>query len=68
MKDDLKNHSKDQCFPFGSMVEYHPFSAKCQSRLHQFGKKALPGMFLGYQLLVGEIWKGDIFVADIGEL
>ena len=23
--------------PFGAMVEYHPISAKDQSRLHQFG-------------------------------
>ena len=27
--------------PFGAMVEYHPISAKDQSRLHQFGKKVL---------------------------
>ena len=32
--------------PFGSMVEYHPISAKDLSRLHQFGKKVLPGIFL----------------------
>ena len=36
--------------PFGWMIEYHPISAKEQSRLHQFGKKALPGIFLGYVL------------------
>ena len=24
--------------PFGSLVEYHPISAKDQSRIHQFGK------------------------------
>ena len=34
--------------PLGAMVEYHPFSAKDQSRLHQFGAKVLPGIFLGY--------------------
>ena len=34
--------------PFGAMVEYHPNSAKDQSRLHQFGAKVLPGVFLGY--------------------
>ena len=26
--------------PFGAMVEYHPFSAKDQSRLHQFAQKS----------------------------
>ena len=24
--------------PFGSLVEYHPITAKDQSRIHQFGK------------------------------
>ena len=37
----------DRSFPFGSLVEYHPISAKDQSRIHQFGKKVLPGLFLG---------------------
>ena len=36
--------------PFGAMVEYHPISAKDQSRLHQFGSKVLPGAFHGYAL------------------
>ena len=39
-----------------------------QSRIHQFGKKVLPGLFLGYALYAGGIWKGDIMVADIEEL
>ena len=38
------------------------------SRLHQFGPKVLPGLFLGYVLYVGRIWKGDIMVAEIEEL
>ena len=54
--------------PFGAMFEYHPISAKDQSRLHQFGPKVLPGMVLGYVLYAGGIWNGDIFVADIEEL
>ena len=36
--------------PFGAMVEYHPISAKDQSRLHQFGSKVLPGILLGFVL------------------
>ena len=52
----------------GSMIEYHPMSAKDLSRLHQFGKKVLPGIFLGYVLHSVRIWKGDISVADIEEL
>ena len=34
--------------PFGSLVEYHPITAKDQSQIHQFGKKVLPGLFFGY--------------------
>ena len=45
---------KGPIIPFGSLVEYHPISAKDQSRIHQFGKKVLPGLFLGYALYVGE--------------
>ena len=36
--------------PFGAVVEYHLISAKELSRLHQFGAKVLPGVFLGYVL------------------
>ena len=39
--------------PFGAMVEYHTISAKDLSRLHQFGPKVLPGVFLGYVLHAG---------------
>ena len=55
-------------FPFGAMVEYHPISAEDLSRLHHFGPKVLPSMFLGYALHAGRIWKGDILVGDIEEL
>ena len=54
--------------PFGAMVKYHSISAKGQSRLHQFGAKVLPGIFLGCASHAGGIWKGDIVVADIEEL
>ena len=50
--------------PFGSLVEYHPFTAKDQSRIHQFG----PGLFLGYALYAGGISKGDVLIADLEEL
>ena len=54
--------------PFGSMIEYHPVSAKDQSRFHQFGKKVLLGIFLRYAFYAGGIWNGDIVGADIEEL
>ena len=51
-----------------SLVEYHPITAKDQSRIHQFGKKVLPGLFLGYAQYAGGIWKGDVLIADLEEL
>ena len=67
MKDDLEPF-KGPVIPFGSLVECYPCSAKDQSRIHQFGKKTLPGLFLGYALYAERIWKGDMMVADIEEL
>ena len=54
--------------PFGSLVEYHPITAKDQSRIHKFGKKVLFGMFFGYALYAGEIWKGEALIADLVDL
>ena len=59
---------KGQIIPFGSLVEYYPISAKDQSRIHKFRKKVLPGLFHGYALYAGGIWKGYILVADIEKL
>ena len=44
---------KGPIIPLGSLVLYYPISAKDQSRIHQFGKKVLPGLFLGYALYAG---------------
>ena len=54
--------------PFGSLVEYHSCNCEGQSRIHQFGKKVLPGLFIGYALYAGGIWKGGILIADLEEL
>ena len=59
---------KGPIIPFGSLVEYLPFTAKDQSRFHQFGKKVLPGLFLGYALYAGGIWKGDVMIANDGRI
>ena len=56
---------KGPIIPFGSLVEYHPKTAKDQYRIHKFGKKVLPGLFLGYALYAGRIWKGDVLIADL---
>ena len=59
---------KGPIIPFGSLIECYLLSAKDQSRIHQFGKKVLPGLFQGYALYAGGIWKGDVLVSDIEEL
>ena len=59
---------KGPIIPFGSLVDSYLISAKDQSRIHQFGKKVLPGLFLGYALYAGRIWKGDVLIADLEEL
>ena len=41
--------------PFGAMVEYHPIFAKDISRLHQYGPKVLPDIFLSYVLYAERI-------------
>ena len=68
MKDVLGNHLKGPIIPFGSLVEYYLISAKDQSRIHQFGEKDLPGLFFGYALYAGGIWKGDVLIADLEDL
>ena len=42
---------------FGSLVEYHPITAKDQSRIRPFRKKILPELFLGCALYAGEFVK-----------
>ena len=40
---------KGPIIPFGSLVEYHPITAKDQSRIHQLGKKVLQSFILKTQ-------------------
>ena len=64
-KDVLENLSKDQSSRLVHWLSISLISAKDQLRIHQFGKKVLLGLFLGYALYAGRIWKGDIMVADV---
>ena len=68
MKDVLGNHLKDLLFHLVHWLSITQKTAKDQSRIHQFGKKVLPGLFLGYALYAGGIWKGDVLIADLEEL
>ena len=64
-KDDLENHFYGPIIPFVAMVEYHASSPKDRQRIHQFGKRVLPGIFLVYELIAGGILKGDILIDDL---
>ena len=64
----MGNHLKERSFHLVHWLSITLFLRKDQSRIHQFGKKVLPGLFLGYALYARRIWKGDILVADIEEL
>ena len=57
---------KGPIIPFGSLVEYHPITAKDQSRIHQFGMKVLPGWFLGYALYAGEFGRVTYWLQTLG--
>ena len=57
MKDVLGNHSKDRLFHLVHWLSITLYLQKDQSRIHQFGKKVLPGLFLGYALYAGEFGK-----------
>ena len=54
--------------PCGALVEYLPNSERDKARIHQVGKKVLPGISLEFALIAGGIWKGDILIVDIEEL
>ena len=66
---DLENHSFNK-WAHNSLrlFEYHPLSAQDQSRLLQFRKQFLPGIFLRDALHARGVWKGDILVADVDVL
>ena len=54
--------------PFGSLVEYHPITAKNQSRIHQFGRKFCLDCSSDALFTRGGTWKGDVLIADLKEL
>ena len=68
VKDVFGQPFKGPIIPFGSLVEYYPFTAKDQSRIHQFGKKVLPGLSSDTLFTRVGIWKGDVLIADLEEL
>ena len=68
-KGDLVNHLKGPSFRLVHWLNIIPCRLKTnQSRILQFGKKVLPGIFLGYGLCAGESGRGYILVVDLQEL
>ena len=53
----LGNHLMDRSFRLVHWLSITPF-LKDQSRIHQFGKKVLPGLFLGFALYAGRNLEG----------
>ena len=61
---------KGPIIPFGSLVEYHPVTVKDQSRIHQFGKKVLPGIVPRIRSVRGgtlEGWRTDRRLWGVGD-
>ena len=56
------NLSKDQSFRLVHWLSITLFLRKTSQ------ESILPGLFLGYALFAGRIWKGDVLVADLEEL
>ena len=50
--------SKGPIIPFGSLVEYHPITAKDQSRIHLFGKKVFTWIVPRIRFVRGENLEG----------
>ena len=68
-RDVLGNHLKDRSFRLVHWLSVTLFLRKTsQESINMEKKKVLPGLFLGYALYPGGLWKGDILVADIQEL
>ena len=61
-------HFNGPVIPFWSNGRILSISDKDLSRMHQFGPKVLPCIFPWMCVARGEIWKGDIMVANIEEV
>ena len=60
MKDILGSHLKDLLFLLVHLLSIALFLRKASPESINLEKKVLPGLFLGYALYAGGIWKGDV--------
>ena len=66
-RDVLGNHLKDRLFHLVHWLSITlPLRKTSQESINL--ERVLPGLFLGYALYAGGIWKGDVLVADLEEL
>ena len=68
VKDVLGSHLKDLLFLLVQWLSITLSLRKTSQESINFGKKVLPGLFLGYALYAGGLWKGDVLIADLEEL
>ena len=54
--------------PLGAEVKYMPIGKKDTARLHKFGNKRLPAVFIGYGQQAGGNWDGTLLIADWEEI
>ena len=50
--------------PFGAGIHYKPIFQKDKHRLHQFGKKMVPGIFMECVLHTVGAWTSDLLISD----
>ena len=67
MKDVLGNHSKDRLFHLVHWLTITLLLRRTSQESINLARKYYPGLFLGYALYAGRIWKGDVLVADLEE-
>ena len=65
---DSENHSKSWSYRSVQWLDVIRLLRRDQSTLHQLARTFLSGIFLGYALYAGGIWKGDILIPEIEEL
>ena len=67
VNDVLGNHLKDLSFHLFHWLSITPQLRRISHESINL-EKVLPGLFLGYALYAGGIWKGDVLIADLEEL
>ena len=68
MKDVLGNHLTDLLFHLVHWLRITQKLRRISPESINLERKVLPGLFLGYALYAGGIWKGDVLIADLEEL